>query len=137
MLAKHKRFVQEYLIDLNATKAAERAGYSPKSAHVTACRLLKDAKVAAAIEQATAKRVERTQITQDYVLSTIQDTVERCRMGGDGFEPPSVLKGCELLGKHLKMFTDKVEVSGSLAAVADDELDRRLDQTLVQIRGDA
>ena len=65
---KQQRFVDEYLIDLNATQAAIRAGYSPKSAGRFAQELLLKTHIAQAIEQAKAERSERTKITQDDVL---------------------------------------------------------------------
>ncbi|NOV25900.1 terminase small subunit [Cupriavidus necator] len=65
---KQRRFVDEYLIDLNATQAAIRAGYSERTASEQSSRLLGNVKVAAAIERAQAKRSERTQITADKVL---------------------------------------------------------------------
>jgi phage terminase small subunit len=68
MTPKAARFVKEYLIDLNATKAAERAGYSKKTAYSAGQRLLKHVEVAAAIEKAAAKRAEKTDITAERVL---------------------------------------------------------------------
>jgi phage terminase small subunit len=65
---KQRRFVDEYLIDLNATQAAIRAGYSGKTANEQAARLLANVSVAAAIQRAQEKRSTRTQITQDMVL---------------------------------------------------------------------
>lgn len=65
---KQQCFVDEYLIDLNATQAAIRAGYSPKTAAVQASRLLANAKVSAAVACAMAERSKRTGITQDRVL---------------------------------------------------------------------
>jgi phage terminase small subunit len=65
---KQLRFVQEYLIDLNATQAAKRAGYSAKTAEQGGAQLLRNIKVAAAIKSAQGARAERTQITQDRVL---------------------------------------------------------------------
>jgi phage terminase small subunit len=131
---KQQRFVEEYLVDLNATQAAIRAGYSEKSATVTASRMLANVSVEAAIAEGKAERSDRTEITQDYVLEVIQDTVERCRQHypvldrkgeqvmvetPDGeivpafaFDPRSVLKGAELLGKHLGTFPTRVEHSG-------------------------
>lgn len=66
---KQRRFVNEYLIDLNGKQAAIRAGYAPKSAEVTASHLLSVAKVAEEIRRGAAKREQRTQITADTVLS--------------------------------------------------------------------
>lgn len=133
MTPKQQRFVEEYLIDLNGTQAAIRAGYSAKTANEQAARLLANVSVSQAIAEAKSDRSDRTGITQDYVLTTIHDTIERCRQAkpvldrkGDPvmvelpngeiapaytFDSSAVLKGAELLGKHLKMFTDKVEHS--------------------------
>lgn len=68
---KQERFCQEYLIDLNGTQAAIRAGYSADSADVEGSRLLVNAKVAARIEELTAERSKRTEITQDQVLQEL------------------------------------------------------------------
>lgn len=65
---RQARFVEEYLIDLNATQAAIRAGYSEKTAEAQASRLLTKVKVASAVALAQARRSERTEITQDSVL---------------------------------------------------------------------
>lgn len=125
---KQQVFVLEYLIDLNATQAAIRAGYSKKTAQWQGPQLLVKTHVAAAIQAQMDKRAERTEITADYVLETIRDTVERCRQvqpvldrkgeqvyietpSGDlapayMFDPGSVLKGCDLLGKNLNLWKD-------------------------------
>lgn len=65
---KQKRFVEEYLVDLNATQAAIRAGYSPKTAEQVAYQLLQKTSVSTEIQLAIKKRSERTEITQDRVL---------------------------------------------------------------------
>tara|TARA_R110000851_G_scaffold330722_2_gene503890 strand:+ start:336 stop:794 length:459 start_codon:yes stop_codon:yes gene_type:complete len=127
LTAKQQRFRDEYLVDLNATQAAIRAGYSEKTADQQGCRLLTNVKVAAAIAAAQADRSERTEISQDYVLTSIVTTMERCKQSeavvdrqgapvlvetpeGDmapayTFNAMGVFKGAELLGKHLGMFT--------------------------------
>jgi phage terminase small subunit len=135
--AKQQRFVGEYLIDLNATAAYKRAGYSGKgrSAENAASRLLGNVGVAQAIQQAMEKRSKDLGIDAKYVLMTIVETIERCKQAkpvtykngepvlvetpnGEvapayAFDAAAVLKGAELLGKHLKMFTDKTELSGA------------------------
>lgn len=68
---KQARFVEEYLVDLNGTQAAIRAGYSPKTAGVTAAQNLTKPNVAAALAAAQAKRSARTEITQDRVLQEL------------------------------------------------------------------
>lgn len=70
---KQARFVQEYLLDLNATQAAIRAGYSEKTANEQSSRLLANVKVSAAIEEAKAKRAERTQINADWLLGRLAE----------------------------------------------------------------
>lgn len=115
--AKQQRFVDEYLIDLNATQAYIRAGYkaTPASANTAAPRLLADVRVQAQVKAAMEKRNERLQITQDYVLTKIQDVVEKCSQAGLAYDPGAVLRGAELLGRHMKMFTDKFEHSGAVS----------------------
>lgn len=71
MTPKRERFVAEYLVDLNATQAAIRAGYSAKTANEQGARLLANASVASAVKTALEKRAERTEITQDRVLQEI------------------------------------------------------------------
>lgn len=68
---KQKRFVQEYLVDLNATAAAKRAGYSKKTADRIGPELLGKTCVSAAIHEAIRKREKRTEITQDQVLKEL------------------------------------------------------------------
>lgn len=65
---KQQAFVNEYLIDLNATQAAIRAGYSPKTAQEQSSRLLSNVMVAKAIEEAKKAREARTEVTQDWVI---------------------------------------------------------------------
>lgn len=65
---KQRRFVQEYLIDLNATQAAIRAGYSVKSADKIGSELLGKTRVAEAVERGMSQRAQRLQIDADWVL---------------------------------------------------------------------
>jgi phage terminase small subunit len=65
---KQERFVEEYLIDLNATQAAIRAGYKPKRAYSTGNENLKKPEIQEAITKAQVKRSQRTEITADRVL---------------------------------------------------------------------
>ena len=71
LTAKQKAFVAEYLIDLNATQAAIRAGYAEKTAYSQGQRLLKHVEIQAAIQKAQANREKRTEITQDRVLAEL------------------------------------------------------------------
>ncbi len=65
---RQTRFVDEYLIDLNATQAAIRAGYSAKNADKIGPELLGKTRVSAAIAEAQAKRSERVSVSQDDVV---------------------------------------------------------------------
>ena len=71
MTPRQQRFVEEYLIDLNGTQAAIRAGYSRRGSDVTAARLLRNARIQAEIQKAMQRRSERTEITQDRVLKKL------------------------------------------------------------------
>lgn len=68
---KQRRFVEEYLLDLNATQAAIRAGYSKRTAASQGERLLRNVEVAKALQKAQAARNKRTQVDADYVLSRL------------------------------------------------------------------
>lgn len=123
---KQRQFVNEYMVDLNATQAAIRAGYSPDTANVIASETLAKPYIAAEVERLISQRERRTQLTADYVLSTIHETIERCKQGEEvldregkptgewKFDAFAVLKGCELAGKHLRILSDKLEVSGTV-----------------------
>lgn len=73
---KQQRFVEEYLIDLNATQAAIRAGYSAKTAHSQGERLLRNVEAAKAIADALAARSERTKVDADWVLKRLTAEAE-------------------------------------------------------------
>lgn len=123
---KQEAFVREYLIDLNATQAAIRAGYSQKTANEQGARLLANVSIASAIDVLKLKREVKTEITAEWVLNAIRDTIVRCGQGepvytatgeptGEWkFDSKGVLKGCELLGRHLALFKDRLEVSGEV-----------------------
>jgi len=118
LTGKQKLFANEYLIDLNATQAAIRAGYSEKTARSQGQRLLTNVDIQALTSQCIDKRTERTEIDADYVLRTIRETVECCKEAGNA---NGVLKGCELLGRHLKLFTEKVENSSKMVVVLSEQ----------------
>lgn len=68
LTAKQQRFVEEYLVDLNATQAAIRAGYSKRTAYSVGNENLNKPEIAAAIQEARDKQAKRTEITADRVL---------------------------------------------------------------------
>lgn len=165
---KQKRFVVEYLVDLNATKAAERAGYSEKTAESQGCRMLKNVKVQAELQKAMQKREHRTEVSADMIVrqllkiasADIKDflsfgqkeiptgdydgegnpiyriinyvdfknsddvdgtLIQEVKQGRDGVSIKLMdrMKALELLGRHLGMFTDKIQHSGELEIIVD------------------
>ena len=76
MNPKQKRFAEEYILDLNATQAAIRAGYAKGSADVTGARLLGNASVAKVIQKAQKERSERTKIDADWVLKRLVEEAD-------------------------------------------------------------
>lgn len=153
LTAKQQAFVHEYIVDLNATQAAIRAGYSEDTAYSIGHENLGKPEIAAAIQVAMDQRAQRTKITQDYVLSTVYEVVERCKQAtpvldrqgmpvlvetANGtlapayvFDSKSALKGAEMLGKHLKLFADRTELTGAdgkalIPEMSDTEIARTL-----------
>jgi len=120
---KQLAFAREYLVDMNATQAAIRAGYSKRSAGQLGDALLKKHEIRRAVMDLQAVRAERVDVDQDWVLSRLVGLFNKCveaepfldKHGKEvGFKayPSSAVKALELLGKHLGMFPNKVEVSG-------------------------
>jgi phage terminase small subunit len=107
MTPKQEMFVKEYLIDLNATQAAVRAGYSEKSSMEIGYQLLRKTSVQGAIQKALNERTKNVEITTEWILQGIKDIADNLDE-----QTKDRLKAYELLGKYLKMFTDKHEVSG-------------------------
>ena len=111
---KQKRFIDEYLIDLNATAAAKRAGYSERNAEKIGHQLLEKTRVAQELAGRLKARMKRTEITQDSVLRNLKEIADRAIQFDDAPHMQAALKAQELLGRHLGMFTDKVNLSGEL-----------------------
>jgi phage terminase small subunit len=140
---KQERFVQEYLIDLNATQAAIRAGYSERTANEQGSRLLTNVSVRSAIEAAQRDRGERIKATADDVLREIQrmamydpaqltdvkspddikklpEDVRRAIVGwswdrNGNFTIKLAKEGAlEMMGRHHGLFKDRIEHSGRL-----------------------
>ena len=106
---KQQRFVEEYLIDLNATQAAIRAGYSEKTAKVIAAQNLSKLNVQEAIEEAQEKLSNKAQVTVEMV---VQGLLNEAKDLSEGSTQSARVSAWAHLGKHLSMFTEKVELSG-------------------------
>ena len=167
MTKKQKLFVEEYLIDLNATQAAIRAGYSPDTAKAIGSENLTKPDIRAHIDKAMAERSKRTGVNADRVvmelakiafinamdvIDTKTATVKADALPEDTAAIQSVkvktsssenremvereikmadkIKALELLGKHLGMFKDRVELSGSLESEK-----TKMDDIIQQLRG--
>lgn len=161
---KQHRFVEEYLIDLNATQAAIRAGYSTKTAKDIGCENLAKPNIRACIDMEIAERSKRTGINQDRVIRELarlafvnaNDVIDmdeasiKCNASeddtaaiasvkvktiptkeGDGVEREirlaDKLKALELLGKHLGMFKENVNINANLNST------KKLDSLLEQL----
>ncbi|MEW6076672.1 MAG: terminase small subunit [Thermodesulfobacteriota bacterium] len=111
LTAKQQKFVNEYLIDLNATQAAIRAGYSKKTAGRIGQENMQKLVIKKAIERAQTEQQQRTQITADQVVMDIMRVISKAEASNNF---GATLKGLELLGKHLGMFTGKPESSGEV-----------------------
>lgn len=112
---KQERFVQEYLVDLNATAAARRSGYSAKNADKIGWELLGKTGVSAAIQTEIKRRSQRTEVTQDYVIEKLKQIADK--KASDAQESDlkfsNKLKALELLGKHVGAFEPKQDETAS------------------------
>jgi phage terminase small subunit len=106
MTPKQKRFVAEYLIDLNATQAAIRAGYTAANADVTGPRLLGNVGVAEAIGAGIAKQAHKLEITAEKVLRNLEEAREAAMASG---QYGAAIRATELHGKHVGMFVERRE----------------------------
>ena len=106
---KQQRFVEEYLIDLNATQAAIRAGYSEKTAAAIGAENLIKPNIQKAIEEAKNQVSKRTELTVDMVVNGL---LKEAQDYAKGSTQSARVSAWAHLGKHLGMFTEKVQHSG-------------------------
>ncbi len=136
---KQQRFIDEYLIDLNATQSAIRAGYSPRTARAIACENLAKPDIQEAIAKAKIERSEATKINAEWVLKQAVELHQRCmqeikpalhpksrrQLKDDSgnllftFNAAAANRALELVGKHVDIgaFKDRLEVSGGISLV--------------------
>ena len=121
MNAKQLQFVKEYTIDWNATQAAKRAGYSPKTAYAQGSALLKKLE----IREALAERIAKLAMTQDEVLGRLgamsRGELVTKRIGD--IETHDSLAALEKVGKVHAMFVDKQIVEQIGLEIIDDDED--------------
>lgn len=108
MTPKQKAFCENYLVDLNATQAAIRAGYSEKTANRIATENLSKPVIAEAIKEAMAERSEKMGLTQVMI---IEGLLKEARNEGKGSSHSARVAAWATLGKHLGMFADKPETA--------------------------
>jgi phage terminase small subunit len=125
---KQRRFIEEYLIDLNATQAAIRAGYAKSTAEKKAPLWVGKSRKSSpypgiwdAVKKLIDKRSDRTEITQDWVIKKLVENVNRAmqaepvydkdgnKTGEYVYQGSVANRALELLGKHVGMFTNKEE----------------------------
>jgi len=161
LTAKQQRFVEEYLIDLNATQAAIRAGYSPNTANVIGAENLIKPNIRAHVDKAMAERSKRTGVNADRVIQELAriafvdptkvidtDTakvyegaseddraaiasVKYKRSSGETTDTierevrfSDKIKALELLGKHMGMFKDKLDLTVETSEKLSDIMDQ-------------
>lgn len=118
---KQEAFVREYLIDLNATQAAIRAGYSEKTARSVGCENLTKPDVADAVAAAQAERAQKCEISALWVLNEAKATYMAARDVDKLSEAVSALK---LIGSHVDVqaFKDRVDHTGTFTTITEVKL---------------
>lgn len=100
LTGKQKRFCEEYLIDLNATQAAVRAGYKPKTARSQGQRLLTNVDIQRCVTELMQQRSERVGVTADDVIRELRAVA----MSEAEIKGSDKVRALELLGRHLGLF---------------------------------
>jgi len=108
-----ERFCNEYIVDLNGTQAAIRAGYSELTAKTQAARLLTLVHVRCRVSDLTDGLTERVKLSAESVLEDIRNIKASC-MGLLTNDPKTALKACELEAKYLGLLTDRLDLSGTV-----------------------
>ena len=122
LTAGQQRFVEEFLIDVNAKEAAIRAGFSKKTAKQQGYKLLQRPEVQEAVAAAMQARSERTKAGQDWIVERLVENVERAMQlkpvldgqgkstGEHAYQGAVANKALELLARHQGMFNDKLNL---------------------------
>ena len=139
---KQERFVEEYLVDLNASAAAKRAGYSVKNSGIIGAQLLNKTYIAEAISKRKKDRGERTEITQELIVQEVYKLYRNCAImvpkldfAGDPIldaegkpvfqmiDPPTAKGALDMLMKHTGGYDadNSKKITGGLEIVWKDE----------------
>ena len=118
-------FCREYLIDLNGTQAAIRAGYSKKTAEATASRLLRNVNISSRVQELKEKRADELELDAYWVLKRLKDISDRSMQavpvmeydhsagelvetGEYQFDSTGANRATELIGRHIGMLDPKI-----------------------------
>ena len=125
LTAKQERFCEEYLIDLNATQAAIRAGYSAKTAGTISVENMQKPLIADKIAEMKAERSAETRIDAAYVLEMSNQLLGRCMVEGEGFNAAGAGKALDLIGKHIDVqaFNEKATVESTVKITKADDVE--------------
>lgn len=139
--AKHELFAREYIIDLNATQAAIRAGYSEKTARSQGQRLLTNVDVSARIQELKEERIEKVEVRSEWVIQELIDVYKCCRApepvtkwdysekkmvetGEYIFDSKGAINSLQLLGKHIGMFNDNKPINVNVGVQIVDDIEK-------------
>ncbi|AHV96146.1 terminase small subunit [Paenibacillus sabinae] len=137
LTAKQELFCKEYIVDLNATQAAIRAGYSERTAGSVGHENLKKPEIADKIAELQQERGKKVGIDAQWVLDRLVELTDRCMQGepvtdregnptGEWkFDSSGANKALENIGKHLGMFKEKVEHSGNMGVSIINDIPRK------------
>lgn len=139
--ARQELFCKEYLVDLNATQAAIRAGYSVRTAYSQGQRLLKHVEVLARVKELKAKRADELELDAYWVLKRLKEVSDRSMQaepvmeydhaagemvptGEYEFDSQGANRSAELIGKHIGMFDPKLELQKKMLEAQIEKLNR-------------
>ncbi len=139
MTPRQHLFCREYTVDLNATQAAVRAGYSANTANREGTRLLANPEVKAEVDRLLAERAGKVDLTAEWVLNRLRAEAE---FTGEGSSHSARVRALELLGKRFGLFEERhrhehlveLEVDDlDVRTLSDEELARLLGETRAEL----